>query len=179
MDPLVQASTEVRFGRLKLSNAVGSEKSTLQIPVQAQYWSGNSWVLNANDSQTQIPATSVALSNYRDKSSSPPTPNWTTTATGLGTLSAGQGVITLSAPVPAGGTGSVDLAINLGSAPTDASCLPNHPVMTAPVLSLIYLRGMNGSCAAAGTYTADPSATATFGVYTPETRKAVHIRELF
>jgi MSHA biogenesis protein MshQ len=176
MDPLVQASTEVRYGRLKLSNAVGSEKASLQIPLQAQYWSGSSWVLNANDSQTQIPATSVALSNYRDKST-PPTPNWTTTATGLGTLSAGQGVITLSAPTPAGGTGSVDLAINLGIATTDASCLTSHPVMTAPALSLAYLRGP--WCAAASTFTADPSATATFGVYTPETRKAVHIRELF
>jgi len=179
MDPLVQASTEVRFGRLKLSNAVGSEKASLQIPVQAQYWSGNSWVLNSSDSQTQIPATSVALSNYRDKSGTPPTPNWTTTPGGLGTLLGGQGSITLSAPAPSGGTGSVDFAINLGTATTDISCLTSHPLMTAPALSLAYLRGMNGSCAAASTYAADPSATATFGVYVPETRKAVHIRELF
>jgi hypothetical protein len=169
----------MRFGWLKLSNAVGSEKSPLQIPIQAQYWSGNSWVLNANDSCTPIPATRVALSNYRDKSGTPPTPNWSTTPTGPGTLSAGQGAITLAAPVPVGGTGSVDVAINLGTATTDASCLASHPAMTAPALSLAYLRGMNGSCAASSIFAADPSSTATFGVYSPETRKAVHIRELF
>jgi MSHA biogenesis protein MshQ len=173
------ATTSERFGRIKLSNAVGSEKSSLQIPVQAQYWSGSSWVLNASDSLTPIPAAIVALSNYRDKSGTPPTPNWTTTPTGPGTLAAGQGAITLSAPAPTGGTGSVDVAINLGIATQDTACLATHTAMTAPTLNLAYLRGMNGSCAASNTFAADPSATATFGVYSPETRKAVHVRELF
>jgi MSHA biogenesis protein MshQ len=169
----------LRFGRLKLSNSFGNGKSALLIPVQAHFWSGSSWLLNDSDSCTPILATTVALSNYRDKSGSPPTPNWTTTPTGPGTLSSGQGAITLAAPAPAGGTGSVDVAINLGTTTADASCLASHPAMTAPALSLAYLRGVNGSCAASSTFAADPSATATFGVYSPETRKGVHVRELF
>ena len=36
----------LRSGRLTVSNAFGSEKTSLAIPVQAQYWSGLAWVQN-------------------------------------------------------------------------------------------------------------------------------------
>lgn len=173
MDATVQAATEVRFGRLQLSNAFGSQTSSLQMPVQAQYWSAKSWVLNSNDSLTPLPATSVALSNYRNPNGT--AASWTTTASGPGTLAGGQGSITLSVPTgsPAG-TGSVDVAIDLGSSGPDQSCLAAHGGTAA---GLPWLRSQNGACAA--TYDRDPSATASFGVYSPETSKSVHVRELF
>jgi hypothetical protein len=173
MDATVQAATEVRFGRVQFSNAFGSQTSSLQMPVQAQYWSAKSWVLNSNDSLTAIPAASVALSNYRDSKGAAAA--WTTTASGPGTLAGGQGSITLSVPTGAPpGTGSVDVAINLGSSGPDQSCLAAHGGTAA---GQPWFRSQNGSCAA--TYDRDPSATASFGVYSPETSRSVHVRELF
>ena len=174
----VEGGVGVANGRLRLFNNYGSEKSNLGLSVQAQYWSGKSWVLSSTDAATTIPATSVALSNYRD-STGAPTGAWSTSASGLGTLSGGKGTLTLAAPSPAGSTGCVDVALNLGTTAQDNSCLPNHPLMTAPASSLAWLRGQNGSCAASTTYSADPSATACFGVYSPETSKTIHVRELF
>lgn len=172
-----EGAATIRSGRLQLANVFGSEKSSLKVPVRAQYWGGNSWVLNSGDSCTTIPATSVALSNYRDRTGAAGA--WTTTASGPGMLSGGQGLITLSPPSPANSTGSVDVALNLGTTTTDSSCLASHPAMTAPAISLAYLRGKNGNCAASNTNTADPSATASFGIYSPESRKAIHVRELY
>ncbi len=172
----VEGAAGIRSGRLRLFNAFGSENSNLNMSAQTQYWSGNSWILNANDSCTTIPAASIALSNYRDGNGAAAT--WTTTA-GAVSLAGGQGVIVLAAPSPANSTGSVDVALNLGTTTMDNSCLASHPVMTAPAVSLAYLRGKNGNCTASDTYSADPSARATFGIYSPETRKAVHIRELY
>lgn len=169
-------SIAIRSGRLLLANAFGPERSNLLIPVQAQYWSGSSWLLNAGDTCTTIPAASVALSNYLDGKGAAGA--WTTTASGA-TLAGGRGNITLTAPNPAGSTGSVDLAINLGTGTADQSCLASHPVMAAPASSLAWLRGRNGNCAASNTWSADPSARASFGIYPAENRKAVHVREMF
>ena len=177
----IEGGVGVANGRLRLFNNYGSEKSSLGLSVQAQYWSGNSWILSSTDSTTTIPATSVALSNYRD-SAGAPTGAWTTSVMvppWPGTLSGGQGTLPLSAPSPAGKTGCVDVALNLGTTTQDNSCLANHPLMTAPASSLAWLRSQNGNCPASTTYSADPSATACFGVYSPETTRTIHVRELF
>ena len=174
----VEGGVSVANGRLRLFNNFGSEKASLGLNVQAQFWSGKSWVLSSTDSATAIPATSVALSNYRD-STGAPTGTWTTSASGPGTLALGQGTLVLSAPSPAGKTGCVDVAINLGTGTQDTSCLATHPAMTAPASSLAWLRGQNGTCAASTTYAADPSATACFGVYSLESTRTIHVRELF
>jgi len=42
-------TTLLRYGRLRLSNTFGSV-SPLKMPIEAQYWSGNSWVRNTDDS---------------------------------------------------------------------------------------------------------------------------------
>jgi hypothetical protein len=52
MDPLVQAVTQVRYGRLKISNAYGSELLTLPVRTTAQYYDGTTWVTNLQDSLT-------------------------------------------------------------------------------------------------------------------------------
>jgi MSHA biogenesis protein MshQ len=161
----------IRQGRLRLFNAFGSEQANLSMPVQAEYWTGNSWVLNSADSFTVIPAGSIALSGYLG----------TLSAANLGashiagtTLANGQGSIVLAMPSPTA-TGSVDLAINLGVGAADQSCLTTHPGTTGAAIP--WLRSIYGSCAA--TYDRDPSARGSFGVYAPETRKTVHVRELF
>lgn len=172
-----EQTVSVRSGRIKISNAFGSEKSSLTVPVQAQYWNGRTWVINGDDSCTSIPATSVVRSNYVD-SKGATTFAWTTTPSAISIVS-GNGTLTLSAPT-ANGTGSVDFAINLGGSTTDQSCLASHPSSTGA--GKTWLRSQNGSanaCAGVTTFDRDPSARATFGVYAPESRKVVFTRELY
>ncbi|HEX5356317.1 MAG TPA: DUF6701 domain-containing protein [Aquabacterium sp.] len=172
-----EQAMSVRSGRLRISNAFGSEKSSLAIPVQAQYWNGRAWVVNGDDSCTSIPAASVVRSNYVD-SKGASTSAWSTTPSAI-TILAGNGTLTLSAP-SANGTGSVDFALNLGSSTTDQSCLASHPSSTGAGLS--WLRAQNGTtnaCAGVTTYDRDPSARATFGVYSSESRKVVFTREMY
>jgi MSHA biogenesis protein MshQ len=182
---LVLGSSNFYYGRLGLSSATGASTASLQMPLQAYYYSSatyKTWVPNSADSCTVVPAGAVALSRYLDSQSNT-TSGWTTTAS-ASTLSGGRANLVLGAPVSSGGVkpGSVSVALNLGSTTIDSACLANHPVTTGA--NLAYLRGQNGNpqslvCAGSLTYTADPSATATFGVYTPETVKTIYIRELY
>ena len=165
-------ATPLRYGRLRLSNAFGPEKMALQMSVQAEYWSGNSWVPNSADSCTVVPAAAVARSAYLDNKGATTTA-WTTTPSAINVVG-GNGTLTLSAPTPMT-TGSVDLALNLGSTPTDQACLASHPGSTGAALP--WLRAQHGSCSTA--WDRDPSARASFGIYAPETRKMLHIREIF
>lgn len=158
-----EGTTAMRSGRLHLSNAFGSEKANLAMPVQAQYWSGSSWVINGGDSCTSIPANAFALSGGLAGN----------TSASAVSLTGGSGTLTLVKPNPVA-TGSVDVAVNLGVSGSDQSCLSVHGGTAA---SLSWLRSLNGSCAA--TYDRDPSARATFGIYSPESRKTVHVREQY
>ncbi len=170
-----EGTTPLKSGRLKLSNAFGSEKASLAIPVQAQYWSGNAWVQNSADSCSNVPAAAVVRAAYLDNKGAATTA-WSSTASAIA-ISAGAGSLTLGAPSPTT-TGSLDFALNLGAATTDQSCLAAHPASTAA--NLPWLRSQYGSSGACGTaWDRDPSARASFGIYTPETRKTVHVRELF
>lgn len=173
-----EGALALRSGRLRVSNAFGSEKQALLVPVQVQYWSGGAWVLNSADSCTSIPAAAVVRAGYLDHKGDTST-SWSTTPSAV-TITGGNGILTLSAPSVSGSTGSVDFAFNLGSGGTDQSCLSSHPASTGANLS--WLRGRNGSansCNGVSTYDRDPSARATFGIYHPETKRAVHSRELF
>lgn len=168
------ASTSVRSGRLRLFNAFGSEKANLAMPLQAQYWSGNSWVLNSLDSCTSLNSNVFNLIGAKAG-----------TSASAVTISGGNGILTLSMPTavaaPATSTGSVDVAVNLGASGSDQSCLATHGGTAA---GLPWLRSQNGSkypdgTACPTTYDRDPSARATFGIYAPEKKKTVHIRELY
>ncbi|SFV05065.1 polymer-forming cytoskeletal protein [Pseudoduganella namucuonensis] len=163
-----EAAANIRFGRLKVYNAVGSGKQSLQVPVQAEYWSGKSWLINTDDSKTLIPTASVALnrsSGLVGSSVSAPL-----------TLSGGKGYLTLTTPTS--GKGYIDMALNLGSTAADQSCLATHPATTGAAIP--WLRSLNGSLnSCSQTFDRDPSSRATFGVYSPETQAVVHVRESF
>jgi MSHA biogenesis protein MshQ len=167
-----EGSSLLRSGRLRLSNGYGRETASLQLALQAEYWSGNSWLLNSSDSCTTVPAAAVAFSNKRSNVGAA-TSAWSTTASST-SLAAGTGLLTLSAPSPTA-TGAIDIALNLGSTAADQSCLSTHPASTGA--GLAWLRSQNGNCVA--TYDRDPSGRASFGIYTPESKKTIHIRELF
>jgi MSHA biogenesis protein MshQ len=167
-----EGSMPLRSGRLRLSNAYGSARAALQLPVVAEHWSGNAWVLNSADNCTQVPAASVALSGPRTSGGGISAASTSATAF---SLVAGSGLLRLAAPTPAGSSLTLDVALNLGSSTADQSCQASHPTTTGAARP--WLRAQNGSCAA--TADRDPAARASFGIFSPETARTVHVRELF
>ena len=155
-----QASMRFRSGRIKLSNAFGNEKQALAIPVRVEYWSGKSWIPAGDDTCTTsslvLPA-HVSRSNFRSHQGAS-----TTALSGVVTsalsLSGGSGFITLAAP-GTNKTGSVDVELNLSG--TGAN--------------LPWLQSLDAAC---GSTVCNPKARASFGVYTPESRKTVHIQNV-
>ena len=167
-----EGAMPLRSGRLRLSNAFGSASAALQVPVVAEYWSANTWVLNSADSCTTLAAANVALSNPRSASGAV---SAATSSASAVVLSAGSANLVLAAPAPAGSSLGLDLALNLGSTAADQSCQASHPASTGAAKP--WLRAQNGSCAASADR--DPAARANFGIYSPETRKTVHVRDIF
>lgn len=161
-------SSRLRFGRLKLFSQTVAGPNTLSMPVQAQFWSGNSWILNSDDSCTLIPATAVRAYNYRNNESATTT-DWPVTVGGNLQITGGNGLLSLTKPASVR-AGTVDICVDLHSDPGGGV------VCSAATADRAYLQGR---WAPGTTYANDPTARATFGVYTPETRRMVHIRELF
>lgn len=163
-----EPNTIIRSGRLILFNAWGSAKANLQMPLQAQYWSGKSWVINSDDSCTTLPANAFARSGTLAEK---------TSVASAVTLAGGNATATLSAPTDAA-SGSVDIALNLGSSAEDQSCLSRpSPLPTSTGARVPWLRSRNGDCAT--TYDKDPWARATFGIYSPETRRLIYVQDVF
>jgi MSHA biogenesis protein MshQ len=87
----VGSATSVRFGRLSLRNAHGSELRPLRMPVSAEYWNGIGFVTNAADSCTTVGAVSL--------NAPPSTCTLTPTIAGIGAaLLNGSAALTLGAP---------------------------------------------------------------------------------
>ncbi|MDO8412813.1 MAG: hypothetical protein Q7S51_03365, partial [Gallionellaceae bacterium] len=151
---LIASAGKVRFGRLKLFNAHGSELLGLTIPMQAQYWNGTEFILNGNDSCTAIAAANVTMSAYQ--------PNLTACETAVsasGNFSSGKANLQLTAP-GINNNGSVDMTVNLGAIASGTTCAPGPGV--AITANRPYLQGNWGGSA---TYDKNPTGRATFGVY--------------
>lgn len=100
------AGTRIRYGRLNIDNAYGSELLNLTLRVNAQYWNGSAWLTNSLDSCTPTSAAGFAMDTYSGGISAA---NMNTAnILGGGVLTAGAGRIVLSKPIPTPGTkGSV------------------------------------------------------------------------
>jgi hypothetical protein len=103
--------TEVRYGRLKLANAFGSELLSLPIVATVQYWDGAGYATSATDSATQFNTNlSGAGGNVQADNFKPPLAlgNLSVVAPGPVTFANGVKTFTLAAPNVAG---SADLTI--------------------------------------------------------------------
>ena len=151
------ATVALRFGRLRLGNAIGAADRALALPVSAQYWDGSGFATHTLDNCTSIGASAVSFGNLRR------TLTTADTAVAAGaTLAAGLGKLSLAAP-GGGRSGTVDVALSLGTAAADASCLqpwtPGTGDAATAGANLAFLRGAWCS----SSYGQDPSARATFG----------------
>jgi MSHA biogenesis protein MshQ len=159
---------EMRFGRLRLSNALGSERLSLAVPMQTEYWNGSGFVLNAADSCTTIAAANVGLASYKQNLAS-----GETSVGPVGAFSSGTKTMTLSAP-GVGNNGSVDVVVNLAPNTTVNTCNAWSPSAPTPAgAGMSYLRG--NWCGA--NYDRDPVARANFGIYGSQSKQFIYQRE--
>lgn len=162
------ATTMVRFGRLWLGNAYGSEKRSLNLPYETQYWNGSAFVKNTLDACTALTAANFGIGNLTPAGlyGSP------VSAISMGAFSAGGGSITLAAPNVPGG---VDVVVKLGASLSMCpSWLPSYPSGTP--ISASYLR----SQWCGSSYDKDPVARATFGIYGSSAKKGLlYLRESY
>jgi hypothetical protein len=158
--PITGAS--LRFGRLAISNAAGSELLALVVPTAAQHFDGAGFITSADDACTVLPLAAIDLANAQQD---PPLGDFDI-AVGAGvsaatlatpTLVAGDAGLAFSSP-GVGQTGYVDLRFDLS---------------TAVGADLAWLRfDWDGD----GSHDDDPSGRATFGVY-QGAQVLIHIRE--
>lgn len=150
----------VRFGRLRMENAVGTHSLDLPIPIRLQYWDGAAFVTNTADTCTSISTANIALSSYEGG-----IVNTNVTAANLSPATVvfsgptpGVGSLTLTKPNPTPASpGAVTLTVNL----------------TAEAKS--YLKGNWG----VATYNADPRSRAAFGLYGSQPNNFIYFRENF
>lgn len=96
------AGKALRFGRLRLTNATGSELRALPVPLTAQYWNGQGYVANTADNCTVIPPLAAVAQT------SPLSPGLTFYAqTADNRLTAGETSASLTSPLVAGSAGLV------------------------------------------------------------------------
>ena len=147
----IGSATRLRYGRLQMKNAYGSELLALPVPLQAQYWSaGGYYVINTNDSCTLISTATIVMGNYLKQLSACETQMSPVGSVALlaGTLP-GAGLV-LSRP-GATNAGSVDLTLNLSATPRGNTCVGTSE--TAATAANMPWFGSN------------PTARATFGIY--------------
>lgn len=170
----IEGSVALRSGRLRISNAYGRANTALQVPLVAEYWNNQAWLHSSGDNCTGIAlgASNVAVSNPRGATG---VASGASTSVSLGAWGNGRGTLLLAAPSPAGSSLSVDLAINLGGGNTDQSCNASKPTSTGAGKG--WLRSHNGHCGGSSAADRDPAARASFGIYAPESRRLVQVRD--
>jgi hypothetical protein len=160
------SGNEIRFGRLALSNAHGSELLDLPVPIETQFWNGSGFTRNTADACTQLAAANVVLSNWKRDL------NACETSVSLsGRFVAGRGNLKLSKP-GAGNTGSVDLTLNLTAIAGGSTCGGIPTAATAA--SQTWLQGPWSG----GAYDQNPAARASFGLYRGS-KSLIYLREMY
>jgi MSHA biogenesis protein MshQ len=160
---------EFRFGVLKLGSAYGSELINLAVPLELQYWNGNSFVTNADDACTSLPTSSLALGPYRGNLAACETAPGSPSVVFTG----GRGLLRMLPP-GAGNAGSVDATLNLGVVAAGQQC-PAVGVAASPAVTA-GLPWLQGKRAAAATYNQNPVARISFGQYRSP---LIHLREMY
>jgi MSHA biogenesis protein MshQ len=167
-----EKSTMIRSGRIRIGNAFGSKSGNLDLPVTFEYYTGTNWLRNTSESGTlQLGTVGIKPAGTF---AAPSLVNTTNLA-----FNAGLSKITLK---PNGGAGTAYVAVNLGGGGTPSTCLGNNQPTTATGAAMPWLRVPGVQCpgSAYGSAIAlDPVARATFGVFTPETKRIIHAREVF
>jgi hypothetical protein len=165
-DRVLVGSSKIRFGRLAIRNANGSQLVPLPVPLETQYWNGTAFITNTADNCTSIAAANLALSNYTQNL------NACETSLTVGAFASGRATAQLSAPGSAN-NGNVNLTANLGASGSGTTCIGGSSTAVTGA-DRAYLQG-NWT---GGNYDQNPSARATFGVF-KGAEEVIFVRENF
>ncbi len=147
----------MRWGRLKLSNVLGSEFVDLSMPAEAQYYNGTSFVTNTDDGCTSFASSAVLFTNFKRNL------NACDTYLTVSPIALIAGKTSLSLRKPGtGNNGSVDLKPALATSDTGIACT-SAVAGTANGVNLTYLRS-NWDSSAPAAYDKNPTGRAVFGV---------------
>lgn len=176
-------SMSLRYGRLRLLNAYGSELLDIRVPVRAEYYDSGSWKINTDDSCTAL--TNLGKTNGSNTiglavGATLPGFGASSLKTQSLTLASGSGILTMSTP---GSRGGVDIALNLagsGTSGKDSSCIswgtqPATITVNSPT-SGVAAEGLPWLQYAWCSGKLDPNARITFG--TPKGRY-IYLRERY
>lgn len=137
------ATTAVRFGLLQLTTAYGSELLPLSVGMEARFWNGLAFVLNAQDNCTTIQPTNVASSRVAGDTAA------TLGAPTVTQIAAGKGRLRFASP---GLRSTFRVCVDLGG---DTNCSATGSA------AMSYMTGRwDGSAL----FDRDPSARAAFGL---------------
>lgn len=155
---LPSGTTRMRYGRIQLQNAYGSEYLPLPLPLAIQYWNGN-WVSHAQDTCTAITASQFAWDFL--PAGTPGRLNNLVACNSALTVggAAPNYTVNLSAP-GAGRSGWSGIRLNLGTASGNRCVAVGGSGGVATTANLSWLQ-YNWT----GTGRTDPTGRATFGVY--------------
>jgi len=149
----IQASgSSIRFGRLNIENAHGSELLPLAVPVYTEYYNGTSFLLNTDDTCTSI---NIAQLSFNGGTNPITVGSATSTASIANSpLVLGLAGLSLSAP---GDTGFIDI--------TSSIFISSFP-------------WLNYDWDGDGSHDDSPSARATFGIYKGNSQQ-IYFREVY
>ncbi|WMW79366.1 hypothetical protein RF679_11980 [Undibacterium cyanobacteriorum] len=152
-------NTKMRQGRVKLSNAYGSERLALPIPVRIEYWAGSSagWTINTLDTACTFPS----ATNFANSFSFTFPAGTTAKPNNLAACETAVSVnpVRLSAP-GVGNNGFADVTLNLGSASGNQCVSVGGSGSAAVTLGKPWLQ-FNWL----GTGNTNPKARVNFGIY--------------
>lgn len=152
-------TTSVRYGRVSLTNAFGSEVLPLPLPLRLEYWAGSTlgWQRNTNDICTSFSANQFAFSFPAGTSSKPNNLAACETTISVSGTPPNQ-TVRLSAP-GVGNAGWADISLNLASSASGNACVSAAPTAAGtanqPALQFNWF----------GSGNQNPRARASFGVY--------------
>jgi len=174
-DRALIGSTTLRFGRLKVHNALGSGLTALPVPLETQYYNGFGFVTNAADSCTQLLRSDVMFRNFQKNLGACET--GATTPPAALSFAAGKATLTLAKPVAGvdgAVDGSVDLTPRLSSAVTGSTCLNGASSAATDAAK----RWLQFDWAGSGTHDQNPSGRAAFGLGRGA-NEFIYFRELY
>lgn len=161
-------TTGLRFGRLRLNNASGSELLALPVTMTLQYYNvaSGGFVTNTADTCTTFNAGDIALVFPVD-----PKNNLSACESSAALTGGSPSSLKLSAP-GSGNNGWVDLRVNLGAVASGSSCV----VGVSGAASTANKPYLQGAWSAGSTYTQDPTCRVRFGTY-KNANEFIFIRE--
>lgn len=161
--------SSLRFGRLRMGNAAGSDLIDLPVPLRTDYWNGTAFAINSTDNCTTLAANNIALSNWQGNLNA-----CETSVFFLGGATPFTGGLLNSLRLDAPGAtnrGSVQLTANLGAAGSGTTCLATGGATSAvsgasrPWLYGRWDDASDPDANASTNYDDNPSARGTFGIF--------------